>query len=234
MHYQHLFFDMDKTIAPSREPIRPEMYELLSNCSKDIIIVSGQLVEKIAWQSNELKATYLGQNGNHAVAEDGSPLWHTPMTEAETADVEAHIKTLIAALPEAPNEAYNPIERRGGQITFSPIGNTAPIELKRAYDPDRSKRLTLLAKHPFVSDNMMVCIGGTTSLDYIPKVRHKGTNVKKLIAKMGWSKDECIYFGDGLYPGGNDEFVIGVIETVLVKDEVDCFEKLQALLAMKE
>ncbi len=231
MQKQHFFFDMDKTIAPARQPIRPEMFELLANSSKDIIIVSGQLVEKIAWQSNNLPAIYLGQNGNHAVTKEGTELWNTPMTEAETDDVEAHIATLLAALPEAPNPDYNPIERRGGQITFSPVGNTAPIELKRAYDPDRSKRLKLIADHPFVSETMMVCIGGTTSLDYIPKNRHKGTNVARLIAEMGWNKDECIYFGDGLYPGGNDEFVIGVIDTVLVHDELDCYEKLRTMLA---
>ena len=72
MHYKHLFFDMDKTVAPSRQPILPEMYELLSLLPHNLTIVSGQLSEKIAWQSNNLKATYLGQNGNHAVTHDGT------------------------------------------------------------------------------------------------------------------------------------------------------------------
>ncbi len=230
MTYKHFFFDMDKTIAPSRQPIRPEMFELLSTASVDVTIVSGQLVEKIAWQSNNLKANYLGENGNHAVDVNGVELWHTALTEKEVAEVMAHIATLESVLPEKPNPAYTPIENRGGQITFSPIGNTAPHELKQVYDPTAEKRLMLLEAHPFVSDTMMVCIGGSTSFDYIPKERHKGTNVAKFIAHMGWKKTECVYFGDGLYPGGNDAFVIGVIDTVLVENEIDCFNKLSKLL----
>jgi len=54
---------MDQTIAPARQPILPEMFELLDSLSQDIIIVSGQEVSKIMWQSNNLPAFTLGQNG---------------------------------------------------------------------------------------------------------------------------------------------------------------------------
>jgi hypothetical protein len=88
----------------------------------------------------------------------------------------------------------------------------------------------MLVAHPLVSDEILVKIGGSTSFDYIHKDRHKGANVAKLIELKGWNKDDCIYFGDGLYPGGNDESVIGVIETVLVRDHLDTYEKLKAML----
>lgn len=227
MQYKHLFFDMDKTVAPSRQPILPEMYALLSALPHDITIVSGQLSEKIAWQSNNLDAHYLGQNGNHAMHRAGHELWHTPLSDTEVAEVMAHIETLLADLEEQPNPEHNPIENRGAQITFSPVGNTAPVELKQVYDPDRAKRLGLLAKYPLQSETMMAVIGGSTSIDYIPKERHKGKNVAKFIEHIGWNKDECVYFGDGLYPGGNDEFVIGVIDTVFVEDHLDTYRKLQ-------
>ncbi len=227
MKYKHFFFDMDRTIAPTRQPIRPEMSELLVNRPEDIVLVSGQPCKNIAKQCNCLPAAYLGQNGNHAIDEDGTELWHTPLSEKERSEVMAHIETLLAALPEKPDPDYHPVEDRGAQITFSPIGNTAPVELKSVYDPDRKKRFALLDEHPFVSETMTVVIGGSTSFDYIPKARHKGANVKKYIEYKGWNPDECVYYGDGLYPGGNDEFVIGVIDTVLVEDEIDCYKKLQ-------
>ena len=44
---------------------------------------------------------------------------------------------------------------------------------------------------------------------------------------MDWDKDECVYFGDGLYPGGNDEAVIGVIETIPVVNHLDTYRILQ-------
>ena len=43
------------------------------------------------------------------------------------------------------------------------------------------------------------------------------------------SHRESIYFGDMLFPGGNDESVIGVIKTVSVDNPVDTLAKLVAL-----
>jgi HAD superfamily hydrolase (TIGR01484 family) len=229
MKYKHLFFDMDQTVAPARQPILPEMYALLDSLPEDIIIVSGQEVEKIRWQSNNLPAIVLGQNGNHAVNKDGSELWHTPLSEDQQAEILAHIEKLVPLLDVALKEEWDPIENRGAQITFSPIGNTAPVAEKMKYDPDRKKREALMASVPFESEELVVKIGGSTSLDYIHKERHKGSNVQKLIDLKGWNKDECIYYGDGLFPGGNDEAVIGVIETVAVNDHLDTYQKLLEL-----
>lgn len=74
---------------------------------------------------------------------------------------------------------------------------------------------------------MEVQIGGSTCLDYFKKGLNKGANVKKLIEALGWNKDECVYFGDALFPGGNDETVVGIIDTVKVADEVDTAAKLK-------
>jgi len=223
---KHLFFDMDKTIAPSRQPILTDMFNLLDSFDQDIIIVSGQHNEKIAWQSNNLPAIRLGQNGNHGVDLDGTELWNFPLTDSERAEIMAHIASITALLDTTPNPDWTPTEDRGAQITFSPIGNEAPVELKRAYDPDMQKRLHLLAQAPFVSDELVVKIGGSTSLDYIHKDRNKGTNVQRLIDLKGWKAADCIYYGDGLFPGGNDEAVIGVIDTVPVTDHLDTYHKL--------
>jgi HAD superfamily hydrolase (TIGR01484 family) len=228
--YRHLFFDMDQTLAPARQPILPEMYDYLASLSQDIIIVSGQEVDKIIWQSNGLPAFRLGQNGNHAVDLDGMEIWNIPLEDHHRTEILDHISEIVEILEHELNHEWNPVEDRGAQITFSPIGNTAPHSLKKAYDPDRKKRESLLEKIPFASQDLIVKIGGSTSLDYIHKDRHKGTNVQKIIDLMKWNKDECVYFGDGLYPGGNDEAVIGVIETIAVDDHLDCFKKLRSLL----
>lgn len=232
--YRHLFFDMDETLAPSRQPILSEMYNFLTSLPHDIIIASGQSNDKIAWQSNNLRAIKMGQNGNHAEDYDGTELWNMPLTETERSEIFEHIRRICELLPEVPNHEWNPIEDRGAQITFSPIGNTAPVEVKRGYDPDRKKRADLLAAVPLISETLTVKFGGSTSLDYFPALRNKGSNVQRLINLKKWDKDDCIYFGDGLFPGGNDEAVIGVIETVPVDDHLDCYRKLQALLAKQK
>jgi hypothetical protein len=225
---KHLFFDMDMTVAPARQPITQKMFGLLSSLPEDIIIVSGQLVEKIGWQSNQLPAIRMGQNGNHTVDVDGTELWNMSLTDAQRQEILAHIKQLTELLPEQPNPEWHPIEDRGAQITFSPIGNTAPVAIKKAYDPDVTKRFALLKAVPFESDDLVVKIGGSTSFDYFCKDANKGTNVARLIETKGWNKNDCVYYGDGLYPGGNDEAVIGVIETIAVESDEDTFAKLSA------
>lgn len=226
---KHLFFDMDKTVAPSRQPITQKMFDLLTSIEEDIIIVSGQSTDKIEWQSNNLPAIRLGQNGNQAYDLDGTELWNFLLTVDQKKEILAHIDKIVSILPETPNPEWMPIEDRGGQITFSPVGNTAPVDVKQAYDPDVSKRFAMLDSIPFVSEELVVKIGGSTSFDYFHKDKNKGTNVAKLIELKGWDKDECIYYGDGLFPGGNDEAVIGVIDTVPVESDEDTFSKLSAI-----
>lgn len=228
MAYKHLFFDMDQTIAPARQPMLPEMRALLAALDHTIVIVSGSILDQIAFQTADLPAYYLGVNGNHATDIENSELWRNPdLDERHKKEIQAHIDEIIKLLDHDLNHEWHPIEDRGAQITFSPIGNRAPIEHKKTYDPNREKRRRWLETVPFQSNDIMVKIGGSTSLDYIHKERHKGANVEKLISAMDWDPAECVYFGDGLYPGGNDEVVMGVIDTVLVRDHLDTFDKLQ-------
>ena len=219
---------MDKTIAPAREPMLSSMRELLLALPHDIIIVSGSTLEQIAFQTNKMPAYTLGIGGNHATDYTDTELWtNPPLTDDHKAEIHAHITAIKALVEHDINEDWKPIEDRGAQITFSPIGNVAPVELKHTYDPDRSKRLQWLEATPFESEDLIVKIGGSTSFDYLHKDRHKGANVARLIEHMGWDKDECVYYGDGLVPGGNDEVVIGVIDTVLVTDHLDTYGKLR-------
>ncbi len=228
--YRHLFFDMDKTVTPARQPLLPEMASLLGDLPHDIIIVSGGERSRINSQMGALRRYTLAQNGNHGFDVADTELWYLPLEDHHRAEILSHIERLVAALDHELGHEFVPIEDRGAQITFSPVGNHAPHDIKSVYDPDAKRRLELLSRVPLESDEVVVKIGGSTSFDYIHKDRHKGANVARLIEHQGWNTGDCIYFGDGLYPGGNDESVIGVIETVQVEDHLDTFQKLQKLL----
>jgi hypothetical protein len=108
------------------------------------------------------------------------------------------------------------VEDRGSQISFSFTGHHAPIEEKKAFDPGGAIRNDILARYP-LNPLIEAKVGGTTCIDYFPKGLNKGYNIEKYIAAKGWKKSECIYIGDALFPGGNDETVIGVIPTFPVK-----------------
>jgi len=228
--YEHFFFDMDHTITPARQLMLPEMHSLLTDSGKDIIIVSGATLEQVERQVGSLSCYRLGQNGNHAIDRNGNELWRFTLSDTHKTEILRHIDLLIANLDHELHTEWTPIEDRGGQITFSPLGNTAPNDLKSAYDPDVTKRFKMLEANPFTSNDLVVKIGGSTSFDYIHKDHHKGSNVARFIDQLGWKKDDCVYYGDGLYPGGNDESVIGVIDTVSVEDHLDTYKKLRELL----
>jgi hypothetical protein len=231
MPYRHLFFDMDKTVTPARQPVRPHMKELLSGVTASIVIVSGGDIPRIRTQMEGIGTQYLGVNGNHAVDASGCEIWQNPpLSERQKEEIRAHIERLVELVGHELTHEWVPIEDRGSQVSFSALGNIAPAELKHAYDPDRSKRLAWLRAAPFQSDELVVKIGGSTTLDYFHKDGHKGANVQRLIGELGWEPAECLYFGDGLYPGGNDETVIGVIDTVPVEDEEDTYRKLKRLI----
>jgi hypothetical protein len=205
------------------------MANLLYSLPHDIVVVSGGERNRITAQVGHLPRYTLAQNGNHAFDPDDVELWYHPLEDHHRAEIYAHIEKLVSALDHELGHEFVPIEDRGAQITFSPVGNHAPNEIKSVYDPDAKRRLELLSRIPLESDEIVVKIGGSTSFDYLHKDRHKGTGVARLIDHLGWNKDQCVYFGDGLYPGGNDEAVIGVIETIPVSDHLDTYARLRAM-----
>jgi hydroxymethylpyrimidine pyrophosphatase-like HAD family hydrolase len=122
------------------------------------------------------------------------------------------------------------VEDRHSQIAYSLIGFNQEITKKESFDPGGLRRAKLLVDHPLVSDSVEVKIAGTTTLDYFKKGHHKGKNIAKLIDLLGWERSECVYIGDQLYKGGNDEDVIGVIETREVKNPSETEAVLKEIL----
>ena len=225
--YQHLFFDLDNTLTRSRSPITPKMRERLESLTKDIVVISGAKVEQIRLQLENLECFVMGQNGNHTVFGEDE-LWHDTLKPDKVIEIMDHISSLPRTW-DVPDE-NDLLENRGCQISYSIYGHHAPVHEKEQFDPDQSKRKALLEACPLVSDSVEVKIAGTTTLDYTRKGRHKGYHIARLIEHLGWNKDECLYFGDSLFPGGNDETVIGVIDTEEVQDPFDTYDKLAYFL----
>lgn len=220
----HLFFDLDNTVTRSRTKIATALKEILTHTEYDVIIVSGATCTQIAYQMDEVPCYKLGQNGNHAVDKNDLNLWEERLSETEKTEILKHIHSLPRTW-EVTDE-NDLIQDRGCQISYSLLGHHEIIERKEAFDPQSNIRKDLLEKYPFQSETLEVKIGGTTCLDYTAKGKHKGYYVAKLIEEMEWNKDECIYFGDMLFPGGNDETVVGVTDTQAVKNPEDTLQIL--------
>lgn len=220
----HLFFDLDNTVTRSRSKINSELKELLATTPHTVIIVSGAICSQIAFQVDGVPCYKLGQNGNHALTPDDAVLWEERLSQADEATIHTHIHSIPRPWPVS-NE-NDLVEDRGCQISFSLLGHHEDISTKEAFDPHGEKRKVILAENPLISDHLQVKIGGTTCLDYTAKGKHKGFYVARLITQMNWDFDDCIYFGDMLFPGGNDESVIGVIETRPVENPEDTLRQL--------
>lgn len=225
--YQHLFFDLDGTVTPSRSKILPKMARLLSTLKKTIVIVSGSQNEQMRTQIGDLKCFQLGQNGNQAIGIDGANLWSNSLSEKEKTEIHAHIDLIKNAFSHSVPDENDLVEDRGSQISFSIFGHNAPTDEKKAFDGNFKKRKDFLQRFPFHSKTIEVQLGGSTCFDYFKRGHNKGRNVLRLIELMQWEKDECVYFGDALFEGGNDSSVCGIIDTIEVIDENDTYLKLK-------
>lgn len=242
--HRHIFFDLDSTLTPSRAPMHPKHAVLFKQLcdTRDVVVVTGGAEEQIRKQIPDVAPEnyfMLSQQGNYAVHKNGELLWHETVTPEQEQYARGFSKKLVETFladenlpPVNPDDTF---ENRGSQLAASVLGFHAPNEKKYAADPDQSKRRTLLKRHgKEVSElrglGMEVMPAGTTTFDFILLGKHKGHNIERLLRRMQWHKDDCIYVGDALFPGGNDESVIGVIDTYAVKTPEDTFAFVESIL----
>ena len=105
----------------------------------------------------------------------------------------------------APEQVWGErIEDRGSQITFSALGQQAPIHAKEAWDPDFAKRTRIQADLRQRLPGLSINMGGATSIDITREGIDKAYGLKRLSEQTGVALDEMIFFGDAIFPGGND------------------------------
>lgn len=226
---RHFFFDMDGTLTESRMFIDPEMQKLVEDLrdKADVVVVSGATAGQIVKQIGPVfqRVAILAQNGNDATTDLGVPLWQNTMTWMQKyAVLELITRMIKTGKAQAFGMADDLVEDRGCQISYSLIGHNAPLPFKNTADPEREIRRALMRE--FAQDltglaalGVHAKIGGTTCIDFF--LKNKGENVGAFIAAMEWHESECVYVGDALFPGGNDESVVGVCTTVKVKGPED-------------
>jgi hypothetical protein len=104
-----------------------------------------------------------------------------------------------------PRNIYGHVfENRGSQVTFSALGQKAPLALKRKWDPNQKKRLMMRKMLRKYLPGFEISIGGTTSIDVTREGVNKTLCVKKLRDRLGVDEKDMLYVGDALFRGGND------------------------------
>ena len=238
---RHFFFDLDNTLTRSKSHILPEHSAILSKLidRADVVVVSGHPQGDIRDHlEKRLDGRYyiLAQNGNFAQMPDGKILWERTLTDGQISSIHTFIDKARKHLALTVRDENDIVEDRGCQVAFSLIGHHENQDIKDAFDPDHAKRKQLLVdlrddvERLAKESNVEMYIGGTTNLDFVEKGKNKGFNITEFIKTLDWKKEDCLYVGDALFPGGNDETVIGIIPTHAVKDYRETYSYLNSIM----
>lgn len=238
-------FDLDGTLARSKSPIDVEMIRLLTALLPivKVAVISGgawpqfeeQVLAKLPPEAQLEQLSILPTCGTKLY--QFASRWEPRYSE----DLNATQKTKIIGAFHQAMESMDlqvakiwgeQIEDRGSQITFSGIGQQAPWEEKKKWDPDFTKRKKIKATLSQTIPEFAVNLGGTTSIDVTQPGIDKAYGIRKLSDALKIGINEMIFVGDAIFPGGNDYPAkqAGVV-SICVRDPEETKRVIETLLA---
>ena len=212
-----IIFDLDGTLAESKSSLDAEMSALLHDLLGivKVAVISGgdwpqfekQLLSNLPHGERLKNLSILPTCGTKFYQYTGD--WKKIYSEDFTSDEK---KKIISSLKKALGAASFKIEKvwgeaiedRGSQITYSALGQQAPLEEKSKWDPDFTKRKKIKTILDTFIPEFSVRLGGATSIDITKPGIDKAYGVRKLRDILDISLKEMIFIGDALFPGGND------------------------------
>jgi phosphomannomutase len=243
-------FDLDDTLAESKSAITRQMADLLVRllAAFQVCIISGGKFEQFEAQVlQHLDASPRALGALHIMPTCGTRYyrfeaadndWRQVYAEDLSADQKARIVSALAAGAEA--LGYRPaklwgaqIEDRGSQVTFSALGQEAPVAVKEAWDPDGAKKRKLRDRVAKAIPDFEVRVGGLTSIDVTKHGIDKAYGIDKLTEVLALGKSDMLYVGDQLTNGGNDYPVKRLgIDCIAVSRWQDTALVIEAVLAV--
>ena len=213
-------FDLDDTLAPSKaplpDPVRDALRELLAVA--EVCIISGgqvaqfrtQVVDRLGALPDALAVRL------HLMPTCGTQYWRltsdglTCMYAEDLSDGEKQhamrvVEEQAKRLGLWADHTWGPaLEDRGSQITFSALGQAAPLEEKKAWDPTGEKKNRLRAAVQDELPDLEVRSGGSTSVDITRKGIDKAYGMRRLAQLTAVPFADMLFLGDRLDPDGND------------------------------
>jgi phosphomannomutase len=219
-------FDLDDTLAPSKSPVDPRMAQLLVRLLAvvDVCVISGgqfaqfqsQLVDNLPLDHPEALARMhlmptCGTQYYRYRAGEWQQQYAENLTDAQKAAALAAVESEARRLGYWESDTWGPIlEDRGSQITFSALGQQAPVPVKTAWDPTGEKKNTLRAAVAALLPDLEVRSGGSTSVDITQRGIDKAYGMRQLAEQTGIPLDDMLFVGDRLDPDGNDYPVLAM------------------------
>lgn len=241
-----LAFDLDGTLAESKQPLGDQMAASLSAllAIAMVAVISGgdwpqlekQVVSRLP-RDVRLDRLFIMPTTGAKLFRFSQGAWRQVYAQNfSTTERERILAALDQAVAEARRETdqlWGPrVEDRGSQITFSALGQAAPLDAKKAWDPDMSRRQALQRQLSAALPDLSVKIGGSTSIDITRPGIDKAFAIARLVEHAGVLREEILFLGDAIYPGGNDEPVRAAgVDSIRVRDPAETVAIVDALVA---
>ena len=212
-----IVYDLDGTLAESKSSLDAEMAALLHDLLGilKVAVISGgnwpqfetQVLSHLPHDERLANLSLLPTCGTkfYQYSGDWKKLYEEYFTADQREKIRSSLKKALAAAGFRVERTWGEdIEDRGSQITYSALGQQAPLDEKGKWDPDYAKRKTIKALLDTYIPEFSVRIGGATSIDITKPGIDKAYGIRKLRDLLGISLKEMIYIGDALFIGGND------------------------------
>jgi HAD superfamily hydrolase (TIGR01484 family) len=210
-------FDLDGTLAESKSPIDAEMAGLLDALLEivKVSVISGgawvqfekQVLAHLSHDERRKNLSLLPTCGTkfYQYDSDWKLLYSEDFTDTEKQKIIGSLKKAMESSDGKVERVWGDvIEDRGSQITFSALGQQAPLEEKKKWDPDFARRKGMKAILDKLIPEFSVRLGGATSIDITQHGIDKAYGIRKLRDVLGIPVPEMIFIGDAVFPGGND------------------------------
>ncbi|WP_445193585.1 HAD-IIB family hydrolase [Sphingomonas sp. Tas61C01] len=242
-------FDLDGTLAESKQALKEPMGEALADLLAvvNVAVISGgdwpqfdkQVASRLPERADRSKLWLMPTTGTKLFRyQDGK--WATVYAElfddALKAKILAAFDEALAATGFTPEQTWGDrIEDRGSQITFSALGQQAPLDAKEHWDPDFAKRKVIQADLQKRLPGLSINMGGATSIDITREGVDKAYGLKKLRDESGIALDAMMFIGDAIFPGGNDYPAKQLgLDTVRVRDPEETLSVIAAIVACQK
>ncbi|MFB2554919.1 HAD-IIB family hydrolase [Herbiconiux liangxiaofengii] len=242
-------FDLDDTLAPSKAPLDPRMAELLVELldAVPVCVISGgqfgqfesQLVANLPAEAGDrLERLHLMPTcGTQYYRYEGgwTQVYAENLSDDQKQRAQQALESEAKRLGLWETETWGPVlEDRGSQITFSALGQAAPVDIKSAWDPSGEKKERLRAAVAALLPDLEVRSGGSTSVDITREGIDKAYGMNRLSELTGIALDDMLFVGDRLDEGGNDYPVKAMgVDTFAVENWHDTAAFIEGFLAAR-
>lgn len=213
-----IIFDLDGTLAESKQALDSSMVLCLSDLLKvcNVSIISGgsweqfkkQIISQFPPETRFENLLLLPVTGSMVYGyknNEWSLLFSDTLSPEEKKTIIEYLLDAEKTLDIKNEIVYGEkIEDRGTQITYSGLGQNAPIEAKKVWDPNQLKRKGMLDILTPLLPNFDIHIGGMTSVDITRKGVDKASGIRTIQKTLNASLSDMTFIGDALFKGGND------------------------------